>query len=33
MILRFRMGFVRFLDDDDVDDFDDVDDGMKGYLR
>lgn len=31
MILRFRMGFVRCLDDDDVDDFDDVDDdGMKG---
>lgn len=32
MILRFRMGFVRCLDDDDDfdDDFDDVDDGMKG---
>lgn len=30
MILRFRTGFVRCLDDDDVDDFDDVDDGMKG---
>lgn len=30
MILRFRMGFVRCLDDDYVDDFDDVDDGMKG---
>lgn len=30
MILRFRMGFVRFLDDDDFDEFDDVDDGMKG---
>lgn len=29
MILRFRMGFVRFLDDDD-DDFDDDDDGMTG---
>lgn len=33
MILRFRTGFVRCLDDDDfddVDDVDDVDDGMKG---
>lgn len=29
MILRFRRGFVRCLDDDD-DDYDDVDDGMTG---